>query len=154
MRQFGRTTKTCCSINQWWIETKVYWVSTNGYDTHNSQVSLGNTTSGGHSGTLTELSNAIKDFMDDIKAKGLEERVLGLAFSEFGRTIKSNGNLGTDHGVAGPMFLFGKHINPGIFGINPLIPAPGTINPVVSMQYDYRLVYQSILQSWFCILKK
>ena len=42
-----------------------------------------------------------------------------LIFSEFGRRVKENASLGTDHGVAGPMFILGKNINGGFYGEHP-----------------------------------
>jgi uncharacterized protein (DUF1501 family) len=33
-----------------------------------------------------------------------------MMFTEFGRRVEENGSLGTDHGTATPMFLFGKHV--------------------------------------------
>jgi hypothetical protein len=34
-------------------------------------------------------------------------------FSEFGRRIKSNGSLGTDHGAGAPVIFFGAALNTG-----------------------------------------
>jgi len=39
-----------------------------------------------------------------LKLLGIEDRVLGMTFSEFGRQIASNASYGTDHGEAAPMF--------------------------------------------------
>ena len=46
-------------------------------------------------------------FLDDLAAAKLADRVLLMAFSEFGRRPEENGSLGTDHGTAGPVFLAG-----------------------------------------------
>ncbi|MFN5135942.1 MAG: T9SS type A sorting domain-containing protein, partial [Chitinophagaceae bacterium] len=86
-----------------------------------------------------------------IKNLGVEDRVLGMTFSEFGRRVKSNASVGTDHGSAAPLFLFGKKVNPGITGNNPTIPAAATVNDNVPMQYDFRSIYASVLQDWFCV---
>jgi Uncharacterized protein conserved in bacteria len=51
---------------------------------------------------MKQLSDAIKAFMDDLKFLGVQKRVYGMTFSEFGRRIKSNSSLGTDHGAAAP----------------------------------------------------
>ena len=132
------------------LQTRIYWVEAGGYDTHTAQVS-GATTQGNHANLLTELSNALFTFQTDLQVMGLEDRVLGMTFSEFGRRIKSNGSTGTDHGAAAPMFLFGKHVNPTVIGANPIIPASVTSNDNLAIQYDYRQIYDSILRGWFCL---
>ena len=46
-----------------------------------------------------------------------------MTFSEFGRTIVSNGSNGTDHGTAAPMFVFGNKVDASVLGSNPNIPS-------------------------------
>lgn len=133
------------------LKTRIYWVSVGGFDTHGSQTDATNKSIGTHANLLGEMSNSIKAFQDDIAQMGIEDRVLGMTFSEFGRRIMSNGSRGTDHGSAAPMFLFGKKVNPGIVGANPVLPAVPTTNSQIAMVYDYRAVYQSILRGWFCM---
>ncbi|HEY6955092.1 MAG TPA: DUF1501 domain-containing protein, partial [Flavisolibacter sp.] len=87
----------------------------------------------------------------DLKLLGVDDRVVGMTYSEFGRRIKSNASGGTDHGAAAPMFIFGKNVVPGVLGTNPAIPATATVNDNVPFQYDFRSVYASLLQSWFCV---
>lgn len=132
------------------LKTRVYMVSLGGFDTHSVQTNT-DTTTGTHATLMLRLSGAIKAFQDDIKTLGVEDRVLGMTFSEFGRRVKSNASVGTDHGAAAPLFLFGKKVNPGITGNNPTIPASASVNDNVPMQYDFRSVYASILQDWFCV---
>ena len=133
------------------LKTKVYWVRASGYDLHDNQVDSANKTLGAHTNLLTELSSSISTFMTDITNMGLEERVMGMTFSEFGRRVQSNSGVGTDHGTAGPMFMFGKYVNPGILGANAIIPPVANWNTNVPTQYDYRQVYQAVLQGWFCV---
>jgi uncharacterized protein (DUF1501 family) len=124
------------------LKTRIYWVSIGGFDTHANQLTT-------HNNILGEMSNAIKAFQDDITQMGLEDRVLGMTFSEFGRRIKSNGSAGTDHGSAAPMFMFGKKVNPTILGSNPVLPANASTTDQVPMQFDYRAIYMSVLRGWF-----
>ena len=100
---------------------------------------------------LGRVSDAIKAFQDDLKFLGIEERVMGMTFSEFGRRIKSNSSTGTDHGAAAPMFLFGKNVIPKLWGDNPAIPATVNVNDNIPMQYDFRSVYASMLENWLCV---
>jgi uncharacterized protein (DUF1501 family) len=70
------------------LKTRVYMVSTGGFDTHSSQVEAADTTTGGHAKLMARVSDAIKCFMDDLKGLGVEERVVGFNISELGRRIK------------------------------------------------------------------
>lgn len=133
------------------LKTRVYWVKTSGFDTHANQVDNSNKTQGAHANLLKELSDAISAFQTDLTAMGLADRVLGLTFSEFGRRIRSNASVGTDHGSAYPMFLFGSKVKTGIIGSNPVIPANASVSANVPMQYDFHSVYLSILTEWFCL---
>jgi uncharacterized protein (DUF1501 family) len=132
------------------LKTRVYMVSLGGFDTHSVQTNT-DTTTGTHATLMLRLSDAIRAFQNDLIGLGVEDRVMGMTFSEFGRRVKSNGSVGTDHGAAAPLFVFGKKVNPGITGVNPTIPATATVNDNVVMQYDFRSVYASILKDWFCV---
>ncbi|MDH3710905.1 MAG: DUF1501 domain-containing protein, partial [Cyclobacteriaceae bacterium] len=88
------------------LKTKVYVVNIGGFDTHANQVVQGNPLQGAHANLLNRLSEAVFAFQDDLDKLGVEERVLGMTFSEFGRRIGSNSSFGTDHGAAAPQFLF------------------------------------------------
>jgi uncharacterized protein (DUF1501 family) len=133
------------------LKTRVYMVSTGGFDTHSSQTDAADTTVGTHAKLMARVSDAIKTFMDDLKGLGVEDRVIGMTFSEFGRRIKSNSSLGTDHGAAAPVFVFGKNVRGGIVGTNPVIPTGAGGNDNVPYQYDFRSIYASILKQWFCV---
>jgi uncharacterized protein (DUF1501 family) len=81
------------------LKTRVYMVAYGGFDNHSSQVNATDTTTGTHANLLQNVSDAIRIFMNDLKALGVDNRVVGMTFSEFGRRIKSNSSLGTDHGA-------------------------------------------------------
>jgi len=133
------------------LKTRIYWVSTGGFDTHSTQVDAVDFTQGAHANLLKGISDNIAAFTDDCKLLGLEERVAGFTFSEFGRRIKSNASLGTDHGSALPIIYFGKNIVSGVIGSNPIINANADFNSNLPMQYDFRSVYGSFLNQWFCV---
>jgi hypothetical protein len=133
------------------LKTKIYLVSTGGFDTHSFQVDSGSPLTGKHADLLDGVSKAMFAFMDDLAFLNIEDRVVGMTFSEFGRRIISNGSFGTDHGVGAPMFLFGKMVQNGILGTNPVIPTSPMVNDNVGMQYDFRSVYASLLNEWMCV---
>jgi uncharacterized protein (DUF1501 family) len=118
---------------------RVYYTAQSGYDTHAVQLPT-------HANLLGELSSSLKAFLDDLKVAGLDERVLVLAFSEFGRRVKENGSLGTDHGTAGPVFLAGPGVRAGLHGDMPSLTdlADGDLVHAI----DFRRVYATILDEW------
>jgi uncharacterized protein (DUF1501 family) len=133
------------------LNTKVYMVNYGGFDTHSGQVVASDTTTGAHANLLKVLSDSITAFQSDMAGLEIEDRVIGMTYSEFGRRIVSNGSGGTDHGSAAPLFLFGKNVRGGVFGNNPTIPATANVNDNVPYQYDFRTIYNTILQNWFCV---
>ncbi|MGB3469145.1 MAG: DUF1501 domain-containing protein [Cyclobacteriaceae bacterium] len=125
------------------VKTKVFLVKIGGFDTHAEQVQSGDPTVGSHSALLYHISTAMSAFQKDLKARGIEEKVLTMTMSEFGRRVASNGSFGTDHGTGGPVMLFGQNVKPGVFGTNPDMAEKN-----VAMQYDYRQLYANILKDW------
>ncbi len=119
--------------------TPVYYAIQDGYDTHSAQLPT-------HARLLRELSGALKAFQDDLAAAGLDDRIVTLCFSEFGRRVEENGSMGTDHGAAGPVFLMGKHVESGLVGL----PAncQELFDGDLRMQFDFRSVYQTLLNDW------
>ena len=135
------------------LKSRVYMVSFGGFDNHSLQTTTTDPTTGAHATLLGRVSDAIKAFQDDLVYLGIEDRVVGMTYSEFGRRIKSNSSTGTDHGAAAPMFVFGKPVQGGMLGNNPAIPQVATVNDNVPMQYDFRSVYSTLLETWFCLPK-
>lgn len=133
------------------LKTRIYMVSIGGFDTHDSQVVPGDTTQGEHAELLRQVSEGITAFQRDIESLGIADRVIGMTFSEFGRRVISNFSNGTDHGAAAPLFLFGTAVQGGILGDNPEIPADADVQSNLPMQYDFRSVYGSVLNNWFCV---
>ena len=72
-----------------------------------------------------------------------------MTFSEFGRRIRSNVSLGTDHGSAAPMMVFGSCVNAGILGAKTALPDIPSQSDGVPFQFDFRDIYGSLLMDWF-----
>lgn len=118
---------------------RVFYVAQRGYDTHAGQRYE-------HARLLREFSGALKTFLDELAASGLEKRVLVLAFSEFGRRAAENASEGTDHGAAAPVFVAGPNLASPIIG-----PVPNLAelkDGDVQMAIDFRQVYATILKRW------
>lgn len=132
------------------LQTQIYVVSLGGWDTHSGQVtSEASKQTGTHPTLLSKLSVAIAAFQDDLKLMSKADEVVGFVYTEFGRRIKSNDSLGTDHGTTWPAILFGSNINPGIVGSNPIIPAVVGKSDNLAMQYDFRSIYAGLYKQWF-----
>jgi len=125
------------------LGTRVFMVSIGGFDTHAEQFDY-------HQNLLRKVADGVKAFYDDLAFGGnveLPEKVLGMTFSEFGRTIYENASLGTDHGWGTPMMLFGGGIGNGFTGQYQDLSNPDPYgDPAFSV--DFRSVYSTILQDW------
>ncbi len=117
----------------------IYYTSIGGFDTHAKQALA-------HGPLLRELAESIAAFLDDLKARGLAERVLLMTFSEFGRRLAENGSQGTDHGAAAPMFVAGPGCVPGLLGAPPNLA--DLDDGDVAFQTDFRRVYAGLLADW------
>ncbi len=121
------------------LPTRVYYVGMGGFDTHANQP-------GRHSNLLTQFGDAMRAFYNELAAMRQQHRVLSLAFSEFGRRVAQNASQGTDHGTAGPMFLFGPMVLPGLQGTHPAFDRLDEGD--LAYTVDFRGVYAAVLDQW------
>jgi uncharacterized protein (DUF1501 family) len=118
------------------LNSKVYYTSQNGYDTHDNQVAI-------QQRNLSELNDAVFSFYTDLKKANLLQNVTLVVFSEFGRRVKDNGN-GTDHGTAAPLFIIGGNTKGKIIGNNPNLT--DLDNGDLKYEIDFRSVYATLLK--------
>jgi uncharacterized protein (DUF1501 family) len=141
--------KTVARMIKGGSETKIYLVSVGGYDTHVKQVaSASNSHLGVHADLLQELGDSVKAFQNDLDALGVDEKVVTATFTEFGRKPQENGNLGTDHGNLGPMFVIGSHVKGGVSGHNLDLSLVTNHFDENQMQHDYRQVFTTVLSDF------
>jgi uncharacterized protein (DUF1501 family) len=119
------------------LETPVYLTSIGGFDTHANQA-------GGHANLLTTVAQAIEAFQTDLRLLGIEDRVVLMTFSEFGRRVEQNGSAGTDHGTAAPLFVIGRNVYGGVYGNNPDLTDLDN-NGDIKYKYDFRQLYATLL---------
>lgn len=118
----------------------MYYTSQDGFDTHAGQLYA-------HQQLLQTIGKAVAGFLESLKPSKLEERVVVLVFSEFGRRLKENANAGTDHGAAAPVLLAGSAVKGGLLGPHPdLADLDETGDPRFAV--DFREVYASLLRRW------
>jgi uncharacterized protein (DUF1501 family) len=124
------------------LGTRAIYVEHGSFDTHVGQQKTQNN-------LLAQFSEAVGAFYDDLTAHGNERRVLILTFSEFGRRIEENGNRGTDHGEASPLFLIGGGVRGGVYGTYPDLASSNAGNMGnVRFTTDFRSVYATVLERW------
>ncbi|MDA7977288.1 MAG: DUF1501 domain-containing protein [Pirellulales bacterium] len=121
------------------METGIYYVELAGFDTHSSQVDT-------HAALLRELGDSTTAFLKDLQARGQQDRVLVMSFSEFGRRVRENSSAGTDHGTAAPMFLAGAPVQSGAIGAHPSLIDLQAGD--LKFHTDFRSVYAGVLDGW------
>jgi uncharacterized protein (DUF1501 family) len=121
------------------LGTRVVTVDWGSFDTHGGQVTS-------QDPQLSVLSRALAAFKADLATRGIEDKVVTMVFSEFGRRIMSNDSGGTDHGAGGMMLVSGSGVRGGLAGEHPGVKVDDDGDLVVKT--DFRSVYQSIISEW------
>ncbi len=121
------------------LSTRVYFVSLGGFDTHAGQLNS-------HANLLRQLSEGLAAFQKDLTARGLDDQVLTMTFSEFGRRPNENESAGTDHGTAAPLFVMGRKIAGPLHGTAPSLKLEK--NADLTFSTDFRSVYATVLDRW------
>jgi uncharacterized protein (DUF1501 family) len=89
---------------------------------------------------------SVTAFVDDLKQAKLDQKVVVLAFSEFGRRVQENESQGTNHGTAGPVFVAGTHVKGGLYGDVPNLS--DLEQGDLKVKLDFRQVYSTLLDKW------
>jgi uncharacterized protein (DUF1501 family) len=127
------------------LGARIFYVSIDGFDTHANQLDQ-------HANLLRQLSDSMTAFYKDMAARGQQDRILMMTFSEFGRRPYENGSKGTDHGAAAPMFLVGPKVKAGLVGKHPSLTDHNMGN--LKHTLDFRQVYAAILDKWLGVSSK
>ena len=101
------------------LKRQVFFASTGGFDLHQAEVTLGNTTNGAHAGLFRDLSQSMTAFYNAVSSMGAQNQVTAFTASDFGRTYNTNGD-GSDHGWGSHHLVMGGAVNGGdIYGRMP-----------------------------------
>lgn len=121
------------------LGTRVITIDWGSFDTHGDQVTS-------QDPQLSVLSSALAAFKADLAGRGVEQNVVTLVFSEFGRRIMSNDSVGTDHGAGGLVVVSGSSVYGGLAGEHPGVQGDeyGNLVPIT----DFRTVYQALISEW------
>jgi uncharacterized protein (DUF1501 family) len=136
----GNSLKTIASLIFSDINTKVYYLSLGSFDTHVAQ-------DGQQKRLFTEMNDAIKAFVKDLKANNRFQDVMLMTFSEFGRRVSQNASGGTDHGTANNMFFISGGLQQkGV--LNPLPDLADLQEGDLKHKVDFKNVYATLLNKW------
>jgi Protein of unknown function (DUF1501) len=124
------------------MPTRLYYTSyrNNAFDTHVFQNDV-------HKRLLTYASDAVSGFITDLERIGRADDVVVMIFSEFGRRVPENVNLGTDHGTANLMFVAGKQVKGGQYGAVPSLTKLDSGDNLIYTT-DFRKVYATMIAGW------
>lgn len=139
----GNQLKTISKFINSGLQTRVYYVSLSGFDTHVGQLNQ-------QSRQLKVYADAVAAFVKDLKQTGKLDDTLVMSFSEFGRRVEQNASNGTDHGTANNILIYGGKLKKaGIYN-----PAPNLStldNGDLKYEIDFRDVYATLLDKWLDI---
>lgn len=120
--------------------TRVLSLEVGGFDTHTDERNR-------HDNLMKELDAALGPFLDDLGRSEAGRAALVVVFSEFGRRVAENGARGTDHGVAGPMFVLGHGVKGGLYGRHPSLEKLDEGDLIHTI--DFRSVYATVVERCF-----
>jgi uncharacterized protein (DUF1501 family) len=138
--ELGNSMKTIASLIFSEINTKVYYVSLGSFDTHINQDMQ-------QQRLFTEMNDAVRVFVNDLKSQNRFNDVLLFTFSEFGRRVEQNASNGTDHGTANNMFLVSGSLKQK--GLINSLPDLSDLNEGdLKYNVDFKNVYATVLNKW------
>jgi len=150
--EFAQQLKTTAKFINSGLDTKVFYSSLDGFDTHVNQQNK-------QERLLKDYADSIASFVKDLQLQNTFKDTLILTFSEFGRRVEQNAANGTDHGSANNVFIIGENLKtPGLYNdlasLNNLDD-----NGDLKFEIDFRTIYATVLNKWLqvddkMILKK
>jgi uncharacterized protein (DUF1501 family) len=94
------------------VARQIFYVQLGGFDTHSGQVN-------GHINLLSQLSQAMRAFYDEMIVQGMSDKVTQFTMSDFNRTFNpagsGSGTVGTDHAWGGHCLVLGGAVTTADF---------------------------------------
>jgi len=104
------------------MKRQIFFCSLGGFDTHTNETSANPTVpngAGGQGNLLTQLSQAMRAFYDEMVAQNNSNSVTQFTISDFGRTFQPSGSgagsVGSDHAWGSHAFILGGAVQGGTF---------------------------------------
>ncbi len=140
VHSFGRGLKQIAELISADTDTRVYYISLPGFDTHANQFAR-------QEKLLRTYSQAVAALIADLKHNKLFADTMIMTFSEFGRRVEENGSRGTDHGTANNVWLLsGALKEPGFY--NDMPDLSNLVNGDLIFEIDFRRIYATLLENW------
>lgn len=138
---FAKRLKIIASLIKAESQTKIYYISMSGFDTHAFQTNI-------HDKLMKKYDAAVGAFVSDLKKSGHFNRTSIFTFSEFGRRVAQNASRGTDHGTANNVFIISQKLRQkGFIGSMPDLSQLDETGDIL-YQIDFRQIYASLLIQW------
>jgi len=103
---FAQQLQTVAKLISAGVDTPVYRVRLDGFDTHDGQLQR-------HTRLLKVLGRTLDAMAGALKQMGEWDNTIIMTYSEFGRRAAENNSGGTDHGTAAPHLLLGGGVTAG-----------------------------------------
>ncbi|MCC6231425.1 MAG: DUF1501 domain-containing protein [Verrucomicrobiales bacterium] len=142
---FGSHLKLVAQLIKSGAGLRIASVDFGGWDTHENQGVLGE---GHFSKQIRQVSEGLGAFYADLDESNDPwiRHVTVVVLSEFGRRIRENANLGTDHGTGNPILVLGGEVRGGFHGTWPgLHPDQRFDNADLAPTNDLRRVLSEVL---------
>ena len=138
----GQYMKNIAQVHLAGFGTRILYTTApyNSFDTHAGELAA-------HAKLWTDTSNAVADFMDDLREHDASDNVTLLVFTEFGRRVHDNGS-GTDHGSGGVAFIVGDNVKGGLYGQYPSLEEDKLLEGDLHFNNDFRSIYTDLLENW------
>ena len=122
------------------LGTRIFYCDHGSFDSHANQLGM-------HATLWKDVSEAIEDFMADLRQHDASDNVVMFLFTEFGRRVHDNGS-GTDHGSAGAAFVIGDPVKGGQYSEYPSLKPENLEQGDLVPNIDFRGIYSSLLEDW------
>lgn len=116
-----------------------FQVVLDGFDTHVNQNKV-------HGDVLAKFADELDRLYKRLSRTSNQDRLLTFVYSEFGRSINQNADLGTDHGASGPCFLIGSNVTSTIHGTYGFYDF--SIVRELPVANDIQKIYTNVLSNW------
>ena len=121
------------------LGVRVISATLGGFDTHSDQADR-------HADELRSLDRGVAAFFTTL-LPALHGQTCVLVVSEFGRRVRRNNSLGTDHGSAGTAFLLGSRVRGGLTTPHPSLHDL-TRRGDLRTHTDFRSIYTTVSNRW------
>ena len=138
---FGNSLRQVAQMIKANVGLEIAFVESNGWDHHVAEGGV----QGQLATRLSDLAQGLSAFYKDMEAH--MDEIVVLTMSEFGRTVRENGNRGTDHGHATSLFVLGGPVRGGnVYGQWPgLQPEQLFEGRDLALTTDFRSVFGEII---------